>query len=144
MKGWVCRKKSFNHSSTADRNTGVHGGVPVLRVWCGVSRRIVADHKVDCSLEESNSLLHRLIFKRMSDFLRFDKLTPIFCPFSFSKGTFLDGNDLSWPEESSRNGIFVDPRNLWYKKTLLWIYSHLLSKHPEFHSWFIQDDYSKL
>lgn len=67
VKGWACKKiikKRFNHRSTADGNTSVHG--PVLRVvgvWCGASRRIVADYKVDCSLEESNSLLHRLIFK---------------------------------------------------------------------------------
>lgn len=141
-RGWrdECAKKSLHHSSTADRNTSFHGSVPVLRVvgdWCGVSRGLVANHKVDCSLKESNSLLHRLIFKWKTDSLRFDKLTPIFCPFSFSKGMFLDGSDLSWPEESSRNGIFVDPRNLWYKKMLLWIYSHLLSEHPKCHSWLL-------
>lgn len=109
------QKKSFNRSSSAGINTSVHRGVPVLRVvgvWCGVGREIAADHQVNCCLKENNSLLHHLIFKWKSDSLRFDELTPIFCPFSFSKGTFLDGSDLSWPEESSRSAIFVDPMNL--------------------------------
>lgn len=120
-KGWddQCSKTTFNHSSTADGNTSVHGGVSILRVigvWWGVGWRFVANYKVDCSLEDNNSLLHHLISKWKRDCSRFEKLTPIFCPFSLTKGTFLDGNDLTCPEESSRNGIFVDPRNLWCKK----------------------------
>lgn len=56
-------------TAVVDRNTSVHGGVSILRVigvWGGVGRRFVVNHKVDCSLEESNSLLH-LIFKWKRD-----------------------------------------------------------------------------
>lgn len=92
-----CSKMTCDQSGAAGY-TGVHVGVSVMRVvgvWRGIGWRIVANHKVDCSLEESNSLLQHLTPKWKSGSLKRDRLTPTFCPFSFSKGTFLDGSDLT-------------------------------------------------
>lgn len=103
-----------------DQCTSVDCGIScigVIEVWCGVGRRIVANHKVDCSLEEKSRVLYcSYHFPKENELHISAEPTPIFCPLSLTKGTFLDGSDLAWPVERSRRGILVDPRNLIREK----------------------------
>jgi hypothetical protein len=40
------------------------------------------------------------------------ELTPMLCPSSLAKGTFLDGREVDWPAARSFRETFVEPRNL--------------------------------
>ena len=108
-------------------HTSIHCSISCLRVVeirYSIRGRIIANHKVDCSLEghgwSVGSGLGFLLLRKVFFLIIFDpqrqELTPIFCPLSLTRGTFLDGSDLTWPEESSLKEILVAPRNLNIKQ----------------------------
>lgn len=67
------------------------------------------------------------------------ELTPIFCPLSLTRGTFLDGSDLTWPEESSLKEILVAPRNLDIKQD-----RNITKTDLMYNMWLLGDNYAPI
>lgn len=112
------------------KHTSIHCSFSCLRiigVWYSVGWSIIADQKIDCCLKRNYWLV--FYFKNIYIFyeiicclyfwvhIKRWKLTPIFCPLSLTRGTFLHGSDLAWPEARSLKEILADPRNLLKKQT---------------------------